>query len=368
MSIAESPPRRKHIADDSTNNERHWNMVAASPVCREPGYFAMLAHLAASGRGGSAAGKLETLDGVPVPSSDRGAEEIQAYYVDAAASASRSPLARHVRARECGGWPAGSAAEARARQNLREAQRRTVRYPAVTAECPGSAFRPRQFEYHPTDPRLLSIGTVSGEVLLHDRSAGRLVARWTCARGATAAPSTPPHGPAAAAPAVLPSHHQGSVLGLCWLTGHPHLLLTGSDGGCLQLLDTRDAFGDTSAPIDPDAPAAANVYESFEQLTSVHADCTSTSFLASGYSPHVSLYRLDGHGAERSRRAVRLRHVHQLHVNVTKFSHRHPHIFLTSSFDKSVKLWDLRVNHNVGTSSDGASWDASRTATATFLT
>ena len=36
--------------------------------------------------------------------------------------------------------------------------------------------------------------------------------------------------------------------------------------------------------------------------------------------------------------------IHQQHINITRFSNHSPHIFATSSFDKCVKMWDVRTH------------------------
>ena len=36
--------------------------------------------------------------------------------------------------------------------------------------------------------------------------------------------------------------------------------------------------------------------------------------------------------------------IHQQHINITRFANHSPHIFATSSFDKCVKMWDVRTS------------------------
>jgi WD40 repeat protein len=80
-----------------------------------------------------------------------------------------------------------------------------------------------------------------------------------------------------------------------------------------------------------------HTYDDFEQLTSVHINSTDDYFLASGYAKHVGLYDL--------RTGTRLQifpDLHQEHINVVKFAHHSPYLFATSSFDKDIKMWDIR--------------------------
>lgn len=60
------------------------------------------------------------------------------------------------------------------------------------------SFRPRQFEYHPTDPRLMVFGTLDGELVVINHESEKLVG-------------------------YLPSVGTtlNSILGLCWLKKHP---------------------------------------------------------------------------------------------------------------------------------------------------
>ncbi|KAL6013195.1 hypothetical protein ACLOJK_003687, partial [Asimina triloba] len=173
-------------------------------------------------------------------------------------------------------------------------------------------FRPRQFEYHPRDPSLMVFGTLDGELVVINHESGRLVGYL----------------------ASLGALH--SILGLSWLKKHPYKLIAGSDNGSLQLYDVRqmpsmvtERYCDTAAPLFN--------FDNFEQLTSVHVNSMDEWFLASGYSKHVALYDID------SGRCLQvLKHLHQEHINVVKFAHHSPSVFATSSFDRDIKLWDLR--------------------------
>lgn len=110
-------------------------------------------------------------------------------------------------------------------------------------------------------------------------------------------------------------------------------LLSGSDNGLLKLFDINHSLlkvGDTCCNSDA-------TYEDFEQLTSVHVNSTDDQFLVSGYSKGVALYDIST-----GKRLQVFTNMHQEPINVAKFAHHSPFKFATSSFDNTVKMWDLR--------------------------
>ncbi|XVE49284.1 hypothetical protein DITRI_Ditri01bG0070700 [Diplodiscus trichospermus] len=172
------------------------------------------------------------------------------------------------------------------------------------------SFRPRQFEYHPSDSSLMVFGTLDGEVVVVNHENEKIVS-------------------------YIPSlGAMNSVLGLCWLKKHPSKLIAGSDNGSLKLYDIQH-FLSTSKRMH--SGVGSFTFDEFDQLTSVHVNSTDELFLASGYSKNVALYDINS-----GRRMQVFTDMHQEHINVVKFSNHSPSIFATSSFDQDIKMWDLR--------------------------
>lgn len=187
----------------------------------------------------------------------------------------------------------------------------------------GRKFRPRQFEYHPTNPNLMVIGTVDGEVVVVNHESEKIVC-------------------------YIPSHGaMNIVLGLCWLKKYPSKLISGSDNGLLKLYDIQH-ISSTDEGVYPHGACVS--FDEFDQLTSVHVNSLDELFLASGYSKHVALYDINT-----GKRLQVFTDMHREHINVVKFANHSPSIFATSSFDHDVKLWDLRQKpvHPCYTTSSG---------------
>ncbi|KAM0072970.1 putative transcription factor WD40-like family [Helianthus debilis subsp. tardiflorus] len=171
-------------------------------------------------------------------------------------------------------------------------------------------FRPRQFEYHPSNSNLMAVGTLDGEVVVVNHESEKIVR-------------------------YIPSHGaMNSVLGLCWLKKYPTKLISGSDNGLLKLYDIQQ-IPSTNNGIYPSGASVS--FDEFDQLTSVHVNSVDELFLASGYSEHVALYDI-GTG----KRLQVFTNMHREHINVVKFANHSPSMFATSSFDHDVKMWDLR--------------------------
>ena len=176
---------------------------------------------------------------------------------------------------------------------------------------------PRQFEYHPRLPNRMIIGTVKGDIILlnpRESATEKIITTWSTPRAE-------------------------SILGLCWLKStDDSKFLSGSDEGSVRLMDTNRMIRKEGGPVYE--------FEKFPYLTSVSCNCVDDHFMTSGYSKDVALYDL-GTG----QRIDKFESLHAKdHINVLKFANHDPNIFATSSFDSSVKLWDLRMDIKSGKS------------------
>ncbi|KAG9135843.1 hypothetical protein Leryth_002557 [Lithospermum erythrorhizon] len=173
----------------------------------------------------------------------------------------------------------------------------------------GNLHQPRQFEYHPFVSSLMAFGTLDGEVIVVNHENGNVLHH-------------------------LPSSGETSVLGLCWFNTSSSKLLAGFDDGSLTLFDVDQV----QPKVDGSHHSLSNAkFDKFEQLTSVHINSTDDQFLTTSYSKKVAIYDI-GSG----KRSSLFTHMHRDAINVAKFANHSPNLFVTSSFDRDVKMWDLR--------------------------
>lgn len=161
----------------------------------------------------------------------------------------------------------------------------------------------RQFEFHPFDPNLMLVGSRSGVVSLVNAELDFVLME-------TRVDTSP-------------------ILGLSWLRSHMNIALYGaSSSGLVGVLKVDDAAsGIGHQPIGR-----------FHNLSSVSMNCTDDYFLVSGFSRDVLLFDLVS-----GQRVLELKEIHSNFINIVRFAHFSPHMFATSSFDSTCKLWDLRA-------------------------
>ncbi|KAL3526848.1 hypothetical protein ACH5RR_011504 [Cinchona calisaya] len=177
----------------------------------------------------------------------------------------------------------------------------------------GRIVRPRQFEYHPSDSALMGFGTLDGEVVIINHEKGSIFNRI---------------------PAFQYTNHAVSAIALCWLNKHPSKLLVGYDNGSLRLYDINQVATNVK---DSWWTSSSKIYDDFHQLTSVHVNSTDEKFLTSGYSRKLAVYDVCT-----GRRLHLFTDMHHETINVAKFAHYSPHLLVTSSYDRDVKMWDIR--------------------------
>lgn len=174
----------------------------------------------------------------------------------------------------------------------------------------GKRFRPRQFEYHPSNSSLMAVGTLDGEVVLLNPETRNIINH------------------------ISPKWNSNGILGLCWLQSNPSKLLVGSDNGSLRLYDINNLPQEFE---DGYCNSSTVIFEDFEHLTSVHVNSTDDQFLTSGYSKKVAIYDICS-----GNRIQLFTDMHREPINVAKFANHSPNLLVTSSFDRDVKMWDLR--------------------------
>lgn len=107
----------------------------------------------------------------------------------------------------------------------------------------------------------------------------------------------------------------------------------GSDDGTLTLYDINCV----TSKAEDDYCNSTVIFDAFEQLTSVHVNSSDDRCLTSSYSKKIGVYDICT-----GKRLQLFADLHHEPINVAKFSNHSPDVFVTSSFDCQVKMWDLR--------------------------
>ncbi|KAI3679168.1 hypothetical protein L2E82_51640 [Cichorium intybus] len=112
-------------------------------------------------------------------------------------------------------------------------------------------------------------------------------------------------------------------------------LVVGYDNGSLRLYDINDTLPEATNAC---CSSTTVPFVDFHHLTSVHVNATDDQILTSGYSKKVAIYDIST-----GKRLHFFSDMHKEPINVAKFSHHSPSLFVTSSFDHNIKMWDLRT-------------------------
>lgn len=164
-----------------------------------------------------------------------------------------------------------------------------------------------------------------------------------------------------------------TILGICWMKNNSHKYIVGSSYGRIccgdlnKLLDYQDSNSSDTANSNSNSnsnPVAHGIevsssyvgqkeflipstivaeYEPFEKLTSIHMNCSNQHLLISGYSTGAKIYDTVTSALVRE-----YKDVHADHINISRFCNLSPHLLATSSFDGSIKTWDMRVSQSSG--------------------
>ncbi|KAG5177963.1 quinon protein alcohol dehydrogenase-like superfamily, partial [Tribonema minus] len=233
---------------------------------------------------------------------------------------------------------------------------------SINLLCPGHKYKPRQFEFHPDRRDVVVFGTLRGEAIIADASSNQIISQISTG---------------------LSEHRRDSILGLCWLRRHSLRYVVGSSAGasacrhaaaairasrpkgCESSTAAAAAAAHAAAHVrsagltllresacaagphltvaaacgaSPQEGAVVSSFAPFEKLTSVHVNCTDDYMLASGYSHDVAMYDVETGAVCRA-----FKDIHKNHINISRFANQSPFLFATSSFDKTVKMWDARV-------------------------
>jgi hypothetical protein len=179
--------------------------------------------------------------------------------------------------------------------------------PHFPPEMVSNTQQTRQFEFHPSIPQVVLIGDQGGGVNVVQTDGMNVQPRLLV--------DTNP------------------IRAMSWMHHHPHCAVCGvAETGRITFL-RYDSEVDHQDMALHEVARAPN----FESLSSLSVNCTDDFLLVSGLIPDLALY--DIHTGQLLHHAYG---VHSHGINVSRFSHRSPHILATASFDQTCKLWDIR--------------------------
>ena len=190
-------------------------------------------------------------------------------------------------------------------------QNRNNMPPIATYKQVSGKYKPRQVEFHPSQEQLL-FGTVKGNICLSNLTSNSIDYLGN-------------YGLSPVDP----------ILGLCWLKANPYRFISGSGAGRVICGDVRL----TTDTCDNAVETFSHIreYQNFNELTSVHTNCLSELLLLSGYEQKAKVFDI-----ETGSMLMEYTDIHTKAINISRFSNHSPFVLATSSFDGTVKSWDLR--------------------------
>jgi hypothetical protein len=131
-----------------------------------------------------------------------------------------------------------------------------------------------------------------------------------------------------------------TVLGICWLRFNPNRFIAVTNLGAVRIVDASYAISSEFIPdsITPDLEVVQS-FKRTEKLTCVHLNSQDQLGLSCGGDEcGVRLFDMSTGKTVRT-----FKRAHEQPINIARFSFDSPWLFSSSSFDKSVKIWDTRV-------------------------
>eukprot|EP01038_Epipyxis_sp_PR26KG_P005372 gene5372-7450_t len=178
-------------------------------------------------------------------------------------------------------------------------------------------YCPRQFEFHPYADNHILFGTMTGEICSVNSESGNISSLGNYGLSSL-----------------------DTILGICWLKDRTsNRFLVGSSKGRVTCGDFNSILSSSERN---ETSTIVKDFEAFQRLTSIHANSDSRLMLLSGYHTDALVYDIETGSILHNYKGI-----HSNHINISRFTGNSPSIFSTSSFDGTIKTWDLRNSKQV---------------------